>query len=233
MSQSKERKKALQRYFTEPLETWMYRLLNKMPKDSQVDDWLDEDIENLKTKAIEKVNLQSSDLENEVLSIVGFRLGDLGGAKLAHKVGRDGELRVTPVVISIIMTTQHKLAIYQCLFDRLQHKVLNQMTYNCFYEKIASYGTQTISIKVDPKQLNRRQLERLGNYKEKLDKDGKLDINNVELFELRLAGDTFRIDLPDPALVPGLDEQHVVKGEAERTIALLSRIIDDKQNSMK
>lgn len=117
--------------------------------DQEYDNILSSDIERLSQQAIHKAGIERDDIVAKPLVIHGFPLTGRGSSTFKIKVGKDKQLRFTPVHITIINLLEHQLVSYQCLFDVLTGKALNEKTIEYFYKDIVSVSTETKSEKME------------------------------------------------------------------------------------
>lgn len=127
-----------------------YRYYKKIQvTDQEYDNILNNDIEKLSKQAINKAGIEIDDVVAEPLVIRGFPLTGRGSSTFKIKVGKDKHLRFTPVHITIINLLEHQLVSYQCIFDVLTGKALNEKTIEYFYKDIVSVSTETKSEKME------------------------------------------------------------------------------------
>ena len=96
-------------------------------------------------EALEKNLLDQADCISRTRTIYGLRADNYAGAEINYKVGKDGFIRYTPVVTTILNFTKHEIVIYQCVFDPITENALNQCTWTYFYNEIVSLETKEVS----------------------------------------------------------------------------------------
>lgn len=155
------------------------------PSASQVDRWLDQDLAQLKARAIEKCGLVGVELKSPTMVLTGPTF-DVSGADLAFKDDRKGEVRFTPVSVTILNFTQHQITGYQCALDRLTGNALAEGTDEFFYTDVVSVTTKTEDFTIDKDRLTRKARKLLG----KQIRGGKLQIPETQRFILTTSGTT-------------------------------------------
>lgn len=124
----------------------IYNAFGNKPSDQQMDQWLEDDLQMLARKALDRTGTDKADLVADSVQVFGPWFWDQGLASPHHKIGKDNELRYTPVDVTVIHFTQHQLIAYRCMLDRITGKALNENTDEYFYKDVVSVATKTSSI---------------------------------------------------------------------------------------
>lgn len=123
--------------------------------DMEYDNIINDDINSLSRRSLQKAGIEEDDIVAKPLIIKGFPLTGRGASTFKVKIGDDKQLRFTPIQITIINLLEHQLVSYQCVFDVLTGKALNEKTVEYFYKDIVSVSTETETAKLeDGSQIN-------------------------------------------------------------------------------
>jgi hypothetical protein len=199
--------------------------LGAKPTDQQVDLWLQEDIDMVKTRALEKTGVDSSELVGDEAVITGLRLVNLGGAEFRYKKGADQVVRYTPVEVVVVNFGQNQVLAYTCVLDLFTGKTLNESTSEYFYKDVVSVQTQTISHSWSKAELPPAIRSRLG-------KESTLQLNSSESFVLTTAGGTtLQVMLDDAGLVKRLKlgDGKLPKTTSEKAIQTIRKMLREKK----
>jgi len=126
------------------------------PSDTEMDQWLADDIEKLVREAARRLGLSTQDIiANRCI---------LGGPspsikEIRYAVGKDGRIRYSHFDILIVFLTDHHLASYESKNSLLSGKVLSESTKEFPYKEITSLGTRTIKQKITLANTDERTLE--------------------------------------------------------------------------
>lgn len=114
-------------------------LAEPKPSDSQVDAWHQDDIEKLKERTLELLDLQPEEFLSdcpEPIVVVG------PGDNPAVRVGEDGYIRFSVHNVLIACLTENHLAAYKCTVNLTDGIPLNETTQEYHYQDIVSVSTQ-------------------------------------------------------------------------------------------
>jgi hypothetical protein len=181
------------------------------PSDSQMDAWLEEDLKLLDKKALDKLNIDESEVVGEGVVITGPRLYNFGGAGWAHKRGNDNILRYTPVDVCVINFTQNQLVSYTCALDLTTGNAVSENTDEYFYKDVVSVATKTESRKVTL--------------------EGKvIQMNAAETFSLTTSGGTsISVMLSDPTFIEQMGGGTLPTTRAEKAINNIRKMLREKK----
>lgn len=116
------------------------------PSDSEVDRWLDEEMQDLRRYSLEKLDLTEEECSaTEPLLIQGPVLWYTEGVApedLVSKTGQDGVPRFGVYQISYLWLADDLLGTFRCDYDFIRDAVLNEETHQFFYRDIISVSTQ-------------------------------------------------------------------------------------------
>ena len=120
------------------------------PSDSKMDQWFEEDLQQIHKHALQKLSLSEELLgkKKEPLRVIGPILWEVPGIPnqdLLWKKGRDGLVRYAVYKVALIYTAEHLLASYSCDFNSLRNDILNEETYEFHYLDIVSVATHETS----------------------------------------------------------------------------------------
>jgi hypothetical protein len=182
------------------------------PTDQQMDEWLEEDMEDLKKKALNKMGIDEAELVSEPVIITGPRLWDIAGADVLSKKGKDDILRFTPISVSIINFAQNQLLAYACVFDFTTGNTLNESTDEYFYKDVVSVSTKSESKLV------------------RIPRKGTIHLNAAETFTLTTTGGTSAsVLLRDPKLIEKMGGGEIPTTRAEKAILAMRKMLREKK----
>jgi hypothetical protein len=127
---------------------WLYLELKPIidaPGDQTVDSWLVDDIEQLKKRSMERLNIDSSELIRDSVVIRGPILWNTNGVPatdLTWKKGKDERTRFSINAVTIVHLTEHKLSSYQCVFNFLKGVPLNESDDEFHYRDVVAVSTR-------------------------------------------------------------------------------------------
>ncbi|MGE0127253.1 MAG: hypothetical protein AB7U82_04020 [Blastocatellales bacterium] len=116
--------------------------------DMQVDRWMQEDLNWIVGKSLNKTGLDRSEIIAEPLLITGPILWTTTGVSnedLLWRKGKDGVARFTIQRVTVILLTKQLLASYACDFNFLKNVTLNERADEYHYKDVVSVSTQEIS----------------------------------------------------------------------------------------
>jgi hypothetical protein len=112
------------------------------PTDSQMDQWLEEDINEIKKDALEKLDLNDEDMAHEPddpIMVIG------PGDKANIAIGKDGIIRFSIYDILLVYLTEYHLAAYKCTLDFASKVRTYESTQEYHYTDVVSVSTRTAS----------------------------------------------------------------------------------------
>jgi hypothetical protein len=194
----------------------VYSYSQGKPTGQQMDQWLEEDLKILTTKALAKTGTDEGELVSESVQVTGPRFWDVAGAPVLFKKGNDNSLRFTPVGVSVICFTQNQLLGYTCALDLTTGKALSESTDEYFYRDVVSVATKTESKTVQvPQQLG-----------------GTLQMNSAESFTLTTSGGTYMsVLLRDPTLIQRMGGGEIPTTRAEKAIQTVRKMLREKKSA--
>jgi len=126
---------------------------NGTPSDSEMQQYLEEDLEYLKGHARKKLGMEEEDVIAEPLVVApGLLFASWEQAKgmnpdhvapRAAKVGKDNTLRMGSFECSVFFPTQKFLGTYYCVFDACEGHCFHESTDEFFYQDIVQVATKT------------------------------------------------------------------------------------------
>jgi hypothetical protein len=200
------------------------------PKDRQMDVWIDEDLQGMENRALEKTGLDESELVRESVLLTGLRFWNIGGAEIHIRKGNDDTIRYTPVGVTVINFTQHQLVAYQCALDLITGNPLSESTDEYFYRDVVSVSTQTESMTWDKAMLSSVGLAETPLAG--LMKDGKLQFNAANMFVLTTSGGTsIKVIMKDPELIESVGGGNLPTERADKAIQAIRKMLRDKKSA--
>ncbi|MCP2728329.1 hypothetical protein [Limnofasciculus baicalensis] len=115
------------------------------PGDQTIDAWLIDDIENLKKRSLDRLNIDPSELIRDSIVIRGPILWNTNGVpskELDWKKGKDGRIRFSINAVTIVHLTEHKLSSYQCDYNFLRNVPLNEQDDEFHYRDVVAVSTR-------------------------------------------------------------------------------------------
>jgi hypothetical protein len=210
------------------LACWRLWAWSQKPEDGQLDQWITEDLARLKARALEKSNLDASELLREPVLVTGPKLRGLGGAQFAIRRGKDQVIRFTPIDATIINFMEHQLVLYQCTLDLTTGKPLNESVDEYFYKDVVSAATQSKSFTCE---LDKKALVYFPQAKKAI-VNGKLQLNSAEHFVLTTSGGTsISMVLSDPTLAEGLGGGTIPTQLADQAVQAVRKMLREKKAS--
>jgi hypothetical protein len=196
------------------------------PSDRKIDEWTTEDLEKLKAAALARTGLDETEKVGETVVVTGPRFWNIGGAEVGVRLGKDGEIRFTPVGATVINFAKDQLVAYQCALDLLTGNPLSEGTDEYFYQDVVSVSTQSESLTWDESMLNRHGRKHL----KRLIKHGKLQFKAAETFSLTTAGGTsLQVVLKDERLIKMAGGGTIPTAQAEKAIGAVRKMLREKK----
>src|SRR5206468_2433923 len=181
------------------LGVWRIVSYYKKPSDAEMDAWIQDDLKDLKARALDKTGLDPSELVAECVMVYGPRFWNIGGAEVGIKKGGDGIVRFMPLGVTVINFTAHQLMAYQCALDLTTGNCLSEGTDEYFYRDVVSVSTQSKSKTYEEAEIGKELSH--GLLKD-LMTAGKLQFNAAQMFILTTSGGTsIEVVLRDPKLI--------------------------------
>lgn len=116
-----------------------------LPGEQTLDAWLIDDIDNLKTRALERLNICNTEQTHESLVIKSPILWKTNGIKkneITFKNGKDKKVRFSIYQVIIVIFTEHSLSFYQCDYNFIKGIPLNEKDYEFSYKDVVSVATE-------------------------------------------------------------------------------------------
>ena len=113
--------------------------------DATIDSWFHEDMNRLQRRALERLNLDQSQLMSEQLVIVGPILWEVHGVpkrEICWRKGRDRLVRFSINAITILHLLEHKISSYQCDYNFIRGAPLNERDDEYYYRDIVAVSTR-------------------------------------------------------------------------------------------
>jgi hypothetical protein len=196
------------------------------PSDEQMDVWIQEDLQNLRTRALAKTGLDPSEIIAEPVMVYGPRFWNIGGSEVGIKKGKDGIVRFMPIGITVINFTSHQLLAYQCAVDLTTGNSLSESTDEYFYRDVVSVSTQSESLTLDGIDANAVANGPLAA----LLVGGKLQLNAAETFKLTTSGGTFiKVLLRDPKLIERAGGGSIPTDMADKAVQTVRKMLREKK----
>ncbi|MEM1167706.1 MAG: hypothetical protein AAGJ08_01070 [Cyanobacteria bacterium P01_H01_bin.35] len=130
---------------------WLFfevKSIRSSPGDKGIDAWLIEDINYLKERSLQRLNIDQQELIRESIVIRSPVLWDTRGVptkEIAWKKGKDKVTRFSINAITIIHLTEHKLSSYQCVHNFIKGVPLNEKDDEFHYRDVVAVSTRDIS----------------------------------------------------------------------------------------
>jgi hypothetical protein len=195
------------------------------PSDPQMDAWIQEDLQDLRARALAKTGLDASELIAEPVVVYGPRFWNIGGSEVGIKKGKDGIVRFMPIGITVINFTPHQLMAYQCAVDLTTGNSLSEGTDEYFYRDVVSVSTQSESLTLDgiDTAVSNGPLAALMV-------GGKLQLNAAETFKLTTSGGTsIKVLLRDPKLIERAGGGSIPTDMADKGVQTVRKMLREKK----
>lgn len=115
------------------------------PGDQTIDSWLIDDIEQLKKRSLERLNIDESELIRDSIVIRGPILWNTNGIpsnELAWKKGKDERIRFSINAVTVVHLTEHRLSSYQCDYNLMRGVPLNERDDEFHYRDVVAVSTR-------------------------------------------------------------------------------------------
>ena len=194
------------------------------PSDSQMDQYIEEDVLVLRQRALTKFGVEKEDLVAEPVQVLGPKLWNLSDPHLSVKfrTGHDHVFRFSPIAVTVIDFAADQLLGYSAILDLTTGNALSEETDEYFYRDVVSVSTKTRSETVQIPQKNGQPLV--------------VQMNAAETFELTTSGGTsISVLIRDPNLIKTLvqargDQQgEIPASRAEKAVAVVRKMLREKK----
>jgi hypothetical protein len=195
------------------------------PTDEQMDAWIQEDLKDLRTRALAKTGIDPSEIIAEPVMVYGPRFWNIGGAEVGIKKGKDGIVRFMPIGVTVINFTPHQLMAYQCAVDLTTGNSLSEGTDEYFYRDVVSVSTQSESLTLEgiDTAVSNGPLAALMV-------GGKLQLNAAETFKLTTSGGTsIKVLLRDPKLIERAGGGSIPTDMADKAVQTVRKMLREKK----
>jgi len=178
--------------------------------DTQMDNWLDEDIQAIiKDRPFDKLGISKDDLVSESMLVVGpiyWYVNGFDQNDILAKGGKDGFNRFSVWTVQLFMFTENYLCSYKCDYNWLKNTYINESTNEFFYKDVVSVKTDTVS--------SAHTL-----------KDGQQMVHS-EAFQLKLMGDEVTVITNDASLKTST----AMTSKAEKAVQSIRVMLRDKKS---
>lgn len=115
------------------------------PGDHTIDTWLVDDIEDLKKRSMDRLNIEETELIRDSVVIRGPILWSTHGVpaeELIWKKGKDERIRFSINSITVVHLTEHRLSSYQCDYNFIRGVPLNERDDEFHYRDVVAVSTR-------------------------------------------------------------------------------------------
>lgn len=115
------------------------------PGDQTVDAWLVDDIEHLKKRSMDRLNIEEAELIRDSVVIRGPILWSIYGVpteELVWKKGKDARVRFSINAVTVVHLTEHRLSSYQCDYNFMRGVPLNERDDEFHYRDVVAVSTR-------------------------------------------------------------------------------------------
>ena len=128
-----------------------FQPLFNAPKDKDVDRWLAQDLQFLRRRSLERLNIDESELIQEKSlfirgPILNARRTNIASEDVAWRKGKDTKPRFSAYYVTVIHLTEHKLSAYQCEYNLIRGVPVRENDDEYFYRDVVSVSTKDIDI---------------------------------------------------------------------------------------
>jgi hypothetical protein len=189
----------------------IFMAMKRVPSDSDMDSWLDDDLRNVTALSLGKVGLRRDSIIQDPAVVTGPTVWKIEGVTRLSKQGKDGVLRFTPVSVTIINFTKDQLVGYTCVLDRLTGKLHAESTEEFFYRDIVAVAMKRESKKVSL--------------------DGKdVQLNAADTFTVTTSGgNSLAVFLADPDLTKQMGGGRIPTDRIERAIEVVRNVVRERK----
>lgn len=204
------------------------------PSDQQIEEWIEEDLTDLRPAALAKCGLVAEEEIREPVVIQGPRLMELGGAQFGIRRGTDGIIRYTPIHVAVVHFTENFLSVYECGLDLLHGSRRNESAQENYYPDIVAVTTQSRSTNLSVEYLPKFLHKKLAKVSEAVSSiSGRsVAIDQGEQFELTTSGGTsVQIFLGAPELARCLGGGEWPARETEEAVQVIRKMLREKKSA--
>jgi len=178
--------------------------------DTQMDNWLDEDIQAIiKDRPFDKLGISKDDLVSESMLVVGpiyWYVNGFDQNDILAKEGKDGFNRYSVWKIQLFLFTENYLCSYKCDYNWIKNTYINESTNEFFYKDVVSVKTDTVS-----------SAHTLMNGQQMV---------HSEAFQLKLMGDEVTVITNDASLKTST----AMTSKAEKAVQSIRVMLRDKKS---
>ena len=165
--------KLAEKYFSK--KKWWQKVIN----DEQFDRWFNWSVEKITELTFKKLSLDKNNIADRVrdpIAITGPVYWEITGVEngdIRWKKGKDNIVRFSVNHLTIFHFTNKALAAYECDFNFLKNKVVNEVTYQFHYQDIVSVTTseRNFNEKESFQMLNGKFIKRAHAFRIKVPND--------------------------------------------------------------
>ncbi|NMF62693.1 hypothetical protein [Brasilonema octagenarum] len=121
-----------------------YARAEPKPSDEQIDEWMDDDIDNIIEESLRKLDLEDGDYTAKPFIIGGP--ADLDDTRYA--LGKDGKIRYSHLNVLIVYLTDHNILTYECVHTLIHGHTLSDITQEFPYKEITNLQIKTVNKKI-------------------------------------------------------------------------------------
>jgi len=126
----------------------------KLVTDSEIDTYLEDDLNKIKQYILQRLNLDPSQLMIDTMYTSYYLPTDKKDLIQEHvKIGKDGIQRFTPILINAVNFTTEELIVFNIHFDFIKGNVIQENTISYYYKDIVSISTNAT---IDTLFLNKK-----------------------------------------------------------------------------
>ena len=197
---------------------WVYWELRPMfdaPEDKMVDRWLAQDLQFLRRRSLERLNIDESELIQEKSLFVRGPILNPGRTNISTedvtwKKGKDKKLRFSAYYITVIHLTEHKLSSYQCDYNFIRGVPVRENDDEYFYRDVVSVSTKDIDI--DSIELSANQI-----------------LRSAQVFQLIVPGSRVEVKVNYPELKDYTDGSVVDTSHVDYAIKAIRKVLLEKK----
>jgi hypothetical protein len=206
---------------------FIYKWKQKI-SDQQFDFYKSESIKHLQQIAIEKMRLDCEKLNGSEYMLRPINKNELVIDRKFNR-GKDKVLRYSPIKVNLFFFTEHKLCVYQCIYDLLSGNPLNVNIHQFYYRHIVGTEMKSYALNVPyetSKSFLKRVLKKMPFFQKKKT-DETLQINITEQLSLKTKGNsTLTIKIPDNRVLSYGSNKSIDSSRSDLAIAAINEMID-------
>lgn len=194
---------------------WELRPIFDAPADKMVDRWLAKDLQFLRQRSLERLNIDESELIQEKSLFVRGPILNPGKTNISTedvtwKKGKDKKLRFSAYYITVIHLTEHKLSSYQCDYNFIRGVPVRENDDEYFYKDVVSVSTKDIDI--DSIALSANQI-----------------LRSAQVFQLIVPGSRVEVKVNYPELKDYTDGSVVDTSHVDYAIKAIRKVLLEKK----